>query len=349
MYEKRLVRIKERLEEQNCQAFIIKQDSNIRYLCCSHLPFPVLSYLVITKRDSPIGIVSSLEELRARDQCYVKKLFSFADYPGIESCGKKAEVVLKKVLRARKILKILVDTKIRIKGVNMKVDNFVNKLRESKEEQELENIKRACRLVSKASKKLEEFVKEGDTELEVANELDYYIRSLGAQSNSFPTIIASGKHSCYSHHHPTNKKIKLNEIVICDFGAMYEGYCSDITRTLFLGTPKEDFLEVYDLVKEAEEEAIKMIKPGIKINDVDLSIRNFFKEYGYDKYFVHSTGHGIGLEVHEAPRIACTNKNKIKIGNVFTVEPGIYIPKKFGVRIEDVVAVEKKCARVLTR
>ncbi|MDI6855887.1 MAG: aminopeptidase P family protein [Candidatus Thermoplasmatota archaeon] len=349
VYEKRLARIQERLEEQGSQAFIIKNEGNIRYLCCSHLPYPVVSYLVITEKDSPIGIAASLEELRARDQSSVKELFSFADHPGIKADGKKAEEVLKKVLAERKISNALVDTKMAVKGVRTKTDNFISKLREKKDVQELENIKKACRLASRACKKLEDFVEDGRTELQIANELDYYVRSLGAQANSFPTIIASGKHSCYSHHHPTNKKIKCNESVVCDFGAMYKGYCSDITRTVFVGNPPKELLKVYELVREAQLRAIKMTKPGVRFRDIDLSIRNFFKEHNYDRYFVHSAGHGIGLEVHEAPKVSCTNKNKIFQGNVFTLEPGLYIPKKFGVRIEDVVVVEKSGARILTR
>ncbi|MEW6069989.1 MAG: aminopeptidase P family protein [Candidatus Thermoplasmatota archaeon] len=349
MYDRRWSKLKQRLEERGCDAFIIKQEGNIRYLSCSHLPFPALSYLVITKKDSPIGIVASLERLRARDECAVKELYSFSDYPGVKGSGRKAEDVLKKILNAGKITKVLADTKIGIKGVKVKTDNFASKLRMKKDEQELENIKKACKFALKCADKLQDFVKEGRSELEIANELDYYIRGLGAQLTPFHTIIASGRHSCYSHHHPTDKKIKRNEAVICDFGAMYKGYCSDLTRTVWLGNPKEEGLKVYELVKEAQAMAIKMIKPEVRFRDIDLSIRNFFKKHNYDKYFVHSTGHGIGLEVHEAPKVTCTNKAKIEVGNVFTIEPALYIPKKFGVRIEDVVVVERKGARILTR
>lgn len=350
MYEKRWARIKERLEESGREAFIIKQEGNLRYVCCSHIPsFPPVSHVVIPKKGTPVAIAPSLELLRARAQVFIKKVFSFCEYPGVISDGRKAEELLAKNLKARKIKNVLADARVRIKGVGVKQDSFVLKLRERKNRLEIKNLERACALAKKGAKIIEELVEEGKTELQVANELDFKLRSLGAQGLAFPTIIASGRNSSFSHHNPTNKKIKFGEPVICDFGARYKGYCSDCTRTVFVGNPNKEYLKVYELVSEAQARAIKLIKPGVKFRDIDLSIRNFFKDYRYDKYFVHSAGHGIGLEVHEEPRVACTNKSKIEVGNVFTLEPGLYMPKKFGVRIEDVVVVERRGARVLTR
>jgi Xaa-Pro aminopeptidase len=349
MYEKRLRKLRAKLELEGYHAFVLKQEANIRYLCCTEIPFAILTYLIVPRKGSCMGLVASLEKFRAKAACKLKELFSFSDLPWIESDAKNADILLAKVLASRKITKVLADSKMKIKGVKVKPDELLSELRKRKDSLELVNIEKACRIVSKAEKKLKEFIVEGITELEAANELDYYLRKLGAQAMAFPTIIASGKHSCYSHHHPTSKKIKTNIPVICDLGVYWKGYCSDFTRTIFLGKVDEKISKIYTAVKAAQQAVIKLVKPGLKFKALDLEARKIIKEYGYEKYFVHSTGHGIGLEVHEKPRIASTTNEKIEIGNVFTIEPGIYIPGKFGVRIEDVVIVEKSGARVLTR
>lgn len=349
MYEKRWRKIKALLEEKNFDAYVVKQEGNVRYLCCSHIPsFPLVSYVIIPKKGAPLAVAPSLEEFRAREECAIDEIYIFSEYPGIKCDGIKVDALVTKILKNKKLSKVLTDVKQKLSGIYVKEDNFVFKMREVKCPEEIKKIKKACRIASSGSKILDDIVKEGKTELEVANELDFYIRKKGAQCMAFPTIMASGRNSAYSHHDNSAKKINSGDSVICDFGAYYQGYCSDITRTVLVGNVTEQLQDIYNIVLEGKERATKMVKDGEKFKNIDLFIRNFFKKYRYDKYFVHSTGHGVGLEIHEAPKVSCTNKDKILQGNVFTIEPGIYVPKKFGVRIEDVVLVAEHGAKILT-
>ncbi|MBU4190239.1 MAG: aminopeptidase P family protein [Candidatus Thermoplasmatota archaeon] len=348
MYEKRWRKIKEKIDDENFDAFVVRDNGNIRYLCCSDVPsFPLVSCVVIPRKGKNIAIASSLEEFRARDKCAIKNLRIFCPYPGIKSDGKNLDGVLGNVLKKINAKKILSDTRQKIKNVKLRQDDFVFKMRMKKDKEEIRRIRKACMIADYGAKILGEIIDERKTELQVANELDCALRGKGAQCNSFPTIIASGRNSSYSHHDNTNKKLG-NGMVICDFGVYYEGYCSDITRTMPVGNVSEKMIDVYNLVLEAQEKAIKKIKVGKKFAEIDKLIREIFREYGYDRYFVHSTGHGIGLEVHEKPGVACNAKGRIEKGNVFTVEPGIYLPKKFGVRIEDDLLVGEN-VEVLTK
>ena len=347
MYEKRWRKIKEKIDDENFDAFVVRNEGNIRYLCCSDIPsFPLASCVIIPRKGKNIAVASSLEEFRARDKCTIKNLKVFCPYPNIKNDGKNLDGVLKNVLKKINANKIMVDTKQKIKDVKAKQDDFIFNMRMKKDKEEIRRIRKACRIADYGANILEEIIDENKTEIQVANELDYALRQK-AQCNSFQTIIASGKNSSYSHHDNINKKLG-NGMMICDFGVYYDGYCSDITRTFPVGNVSEEMIDVYNIVLEAQEKAIKNVRVGKKISEIDKLIREIFKEYGHERYFVHSTGHGIGLEVHEKPRIACNVKGRIEKGNVFTVEPGIYLPKKFGVRIEDDILVGKN-AEVLTK
>ena len=348
MYEKRWRKIKEKIDNEKLDAFVIRDNGNIRYLCCSDIPsFPLVSCVIIPRKGKNIAIASSLEEFRAKDKCDIKNLKIFCPYPGIKNDGKKLDEVLENVLKKINAKKVLSDTKQKIKNVKSKQDNFIFNMRMKKDKEEIMRIRKACRIADYGAKILmNEIIDENKTEKQVANELDYVLRQK-SQCNSFPTIIASGKNSSYSHHDNTNKKLG-NGMVICDFGVYYDGYCSDMTRTLPVGNVSEERINVYNIVVEAQEKAIKKIKIGEKFSEIDKLIREIFKEYGYDRFFVHSTGHGIGLEIHEKPWVSYSVKGRIESGNVFTVEPGIYLPKKFGVRIEDDILVGEN-VEVLTK
>ena len=236
--------------------------------------------------------------------------------------------------------KILCDVEAKFNGVSTTKDTFIEKIRSQKDSEELQNLRKAAELVDYGAKVLEdEILVEGKTEAEVAVELDYAVRSRGAQAMSFCSIIATGEHSSFPHHTPTNKVISEGDVVLCDFGAVYQGYCSDLTRTFPIGSVSEDLMQVYEAVLEAQKEAIRAIKLGEKVNVIEHKARCVLKEYGYADNFIHAIGHGIGLELHEAPLISLYSTDKIEKGNVFTVEPGVYIKGKGGVRIEDDVYV----------
>jgi Xaa-Pro aminopeptidase len=186
------------------------------------------------------------------------------------------------------------------------------------------------------------------TENAVAAELEYRARLWGAEAMSFPTIVASGPRSAFPHGTASEAKLPRRGFVTLDFGVILNGYCSDMTRTVHLGraTPRER--EAYDAVLTAQENAVAAVAAGVKAGDVDEAARSVLREAKLDEYFTHSTGHGVGLEIHESPRIAMTQQALLTRGMVITIEPGIYIPGAFGLRIEDTVVVERRGCRVLT-
>ena len=179
------------------------------------------------------------------------------------------------------------------------------------------------------------------TEREVALELEFYMRKNGASGTSFDTIVASGKRSSMPHGVAMDKVIGIGDFVTIDFGCRLDGYCSDMTRTLLIGKCSDRQREIYDTVLKAQKAAIAAIKPGVKCSEIDAVARNIIKEAGYGDNFGHSLGHSVGIEIHEKPNFAPKSCDIVEIGNVRTVEPGIYIEGFGGVRIEDVIAVSE--------
>lgn len=188
----------------------------------------------------------------------------------------------------------------------------------------------------------------GQKEKEIANWIEQELKKHGARP-AFRIIVASGKRSAKPHGFATNKKIKKGDLVVIDFGAVYNGYCSDITRTFIVGKPTKKQKRIFNIVKEAQRRAIKAVRAGIRCCDVDHAARQYIEKKGYGKYFIHGTGHGIGRKVHEPPKISKGNRNKLKAGMVITIEPGIYIKGWGGVRVEDMVLVTEQGGRVLTK
>ncbi|MDH5806343.1 MAG: Xaa-Pro peptidase family protein [Candidatus Methanomethylicaceae archaeon] len=228
------------------------------------------------------------------------------------------------------------------------ISDYIEKMREIKDDKEVQIIKEVQKLTEKALYEAIQNFSENMSELELAAELEYFVRKLGAETYAFDTIVASGYRSAYPHGLPSKKRVKKGEGVIIDIGARFCGYCSDITRTIFFGNPTKKMMEVYEAVLNAQEEAIKVVKPGMKCKDLDEIARNVLKEYGYDEYFIHGLGHGIGISVHEPPYINRKGEEEIKIGNVITIEPGVYIPKIGGVRIEDIILITEGGCKNLT-
>jgi Xaa-Pro aminopeptidase len=274
----------------------------------------------------------------------------WGNLPGKKADGKKSSVVLKKVLREIGAKKALADKAVEgVKGVRFKTSGIVEKLRSIKSEEELALIRRAARIADMGAGELGRILSGKTTELEAANELDHFLRDKGGvQGLAFQTIIAAGPHSAYPHHDNARYPVK-NRSVICDFGVYVEGYCSDITRTVLNGKVDERLAEAYDGVRAAVVAGTKLVRPGKPIRTVDLACREVLRERGLDGYFVHSTGHGIGLEVHESPTAGPKSKDIMRKGMVFTIEPGVYIPGLGGIRIENDVLVTANGAEVLTK
>ena len=226
-------------------------------------------------------------------------------------------------------------------------ENIIEKQRMIKDEEEIEKLTKACKITDDCFEYLTKFIKVGQTEKEIALEIEKYFRLNGAEGVSFEPIVASGKNSSKPHAHPTDKKIDLGDVITLDFGCKYEGYCSDMTRTIFVGYIPEEVKKVYDLVLKNQLQTKKELKDGANIKTISKMVENDFKLNGYD--FIHALGHGVGLDIHEIPVISSRNDKSLKENMVITNEPGIYIPGKFGVRIEDTVLVGKEASKNLTK
>jgi len=221
-------------------------------------------------------------------------------------------------------------------------------LREVKDAGEIETMRRAALLGCALYDRMLGFIAPGMTESEVAAELEHAARLAGAEAMSFETIVASGERSSLPHGRASAARLPRRGFVTLDFGVVVGGYCSDMTRTLRLGKATQEEFDVYHAVLEAQEAAVAAIAPGVTVGDVDEAARSILRREKLDTYFSHSTGHGVGLEIHEGPRVATEQKETLKRGMVITVEPGVYIPGRFGVRIEDMVLVTATGGEILT-
>lgn len=216
---------------------------------------------------------------------------------------------------------------------------ILNRLRAVKTEEELARIRRAEAIGDMAFQKILEELRPGMTELEVAARLEYHMREAGTAKNSFDTIVASGLHSAMPHAIPSEKKIEKGDFVTMDFGCIYEGYCSDMTRTVVVGKANEKQKEIYNTVLKAQLAAIEAVRPGRKGSEVDAVARSIIEDAGYGEYFGHGLGHSVGLLIHENPSLSPKCHVVLQENVIETVEPGIYVPGFGGVRIEDLVCV----------
>lgn len=229
------------------------------------------------------------------------------------------------------------------------LSSTLEKMRIIKDADEIKKIETAQRIAEAAFSKLITAIRPGMTEKQVASVLNFYMMDLGADGISFDTIAASGINSACPHAVPTDKPIQNGEFLTLDFGAIVDGYHSDMTRTVVIGKPDEDMKKVYDAVWGAQMDAIKAVHADITGKLVDNVARSTLDAWGFEKYFTHGLGHGVGLEIHEAPTVSAKSPYTLHEGMVITIEPGVYIPHRFGVRIEDMVVVTTDSCNVITK
>jgi Xaa-Pro aminopeptidase len=231
----------------------------------------------------------------------------------------------------------------------LSLPNLVSYLRSVKDKSEIELIRQAVRIADDAFTEVLQTIEIGQTEAEIGLALEFSMRRAGASGGSFEFIVASGFRSAMPHGVASLKQIKFGELLTMDFGAIYKGYCSDITRTVFLGEPEDKHREVYEIVLAAQRAGIKAVAPGRTGKEVDAVARNLITEAGYGDYFGHGLGHSVGLAIHEGPNLNIREERLLEPGMVITVEPGIYIQDWGGVRIEDIVLVTENGCEVLTQ
>ena len=227
---------------------------------------------------------------------------------------------------------------------------ITNKLRELKDEDEIESLEHSAEIPDKVVEDVRESKEKfiGETEVFLESFIQDKMEEYGSEGEAFPTMVASGSNSAKPHHTPGDREIKSGEPVMLDFGGKVDGYVADQTRTIILdGEPNEKFRDVFETVKEAQEEAIEKVRPGVSIGEIDETARKILRREGLEEDFPHKIGHGVGLEIHEDPVLRPESSEKVQEGMVFSIEPGVYIEDEFGVRIEDVVLVESDGVRRL--
>ncbi len=343
-----LDKIQERLKKEEFDAILITNLKNIRYLT----NFSGSTAVLLIKPEKSYILVDSRYLEQAKNEVIDAE-------PILVNSGKTSLDYIKEKKEKEKWKKLgfegnYISYNDWLKWKNVfsdcefvSLNGWVENLRVIKTEEEIKNIRKALEIAEMAFKKTLELIKPGVKEKDIAIELEYQMVKLGAEKPAFDTIVASGWRSALPHGRASSKEILPQEFVVIDFGALYNGYHSDITRTLFLGNPSEEELLIYNIVLEAQNRAEELIKEGISIELVDKSARDIIQENGFGEYFGHGLGHGVGLDIHEDPRLTPKGEGTLKENMVITVEPGIYIPKKFGIRIEDLVVVKKEKGEIL--
>lgn len=342
-FEDRRERVLESVLKEN-QAFLVTNLRNIRYLTGFTGSFALL---LLSKRRSFLHVDFRYVEQAKRETEIEVLEFRDSWLDNLRSFLVKNSI--KKLLFESTCTYQFYKTLSKLKGIELKPkDGLIEKSRAIKSEKEIDYIREAVRRAERAFLKIKPSIKEGVTERDIANLLEYEIKREGSQTLPFPVIVASGENSSMPHWRSSERRLKRGDFVIIDWGAEFEGYYSDMTRTFIIGEASEKQIEIYNIVNRAREVAINSIKAGVKAKEIDSEARNLIKQSGYAKNFGHGTGHGVGLDVHEFPRINTKSKEVISPGMVFTVEPGIYIEGFGGVRVEDMVFVGKDFFEVLT-
>lgn len=263
---------------------------------------------------------------------------------GVERCGFDAERTTVAMLAS---MKAAVGARFRGR-MFQPTKSLIAGLREIKDQEEITALRSAAELGCRLFEEAVRSMASGTTEMQVALALEFKARLGGAEAMSFETIVAAGKRSALPHGHASSAKLPRSGFVTLDFGVVVGGYCSDMTRTVHLGEVGSEERDVYDSVLEAQQMAIASVKPGVMAGAIDEAARSVLRRDKLDKFFVHSTGHGVGLEIHEGPRLAAKQTQLLEKGMVVTIEPGVYLPGRFGVRIEDMVLVTARGGEVLT-
>ena len=329
----------------NVESVLITSDINRRYFtgmkssAGTVLAFRNKAYLLIDFRyiEKARETVKTAEVIETKE--LYKEISALLRQEGVKNLAIEAmDVTVSRLNVMKKHLKCvdIIETDV--------LSNSINKLRMIKDEEEMEYIRKAQEIAESAFDDILGFIKEGVTEREIALELDRLMLEKGAEGISFDTIALAGENTSMPHGVPSDKKVKKGEFVLMDFGAVYNGYHSDMTRTVCVGTPDEEMEKIYNIVLTAQEKAIAAAKAGISGKELDGIARRHICDAGYGEYFGHSLGHGVGLEIHEQPNAAPSYEKNLEKGTVITIEPGIYIAGKFGVRIEDfVILTENGC------
>jgi len=344
----RLKKLFARLKPAGLDGLLLNVPANISYL----LQYLSRDSYLLASPDGLIYITDSRYTSEARQ--HLTGMADIRTYKGnlFETIGGScADLGIKRLGFEERFLPYAEFHKIKekLRGVQLLVGGgHVETLRQIKDAGELAKIRAAVTITLQALDFIQDFLQPGIRELEVAAELERFIRYAGAQQASFETIVAFGPNAAYPHHVTGSRKLQTGEMALIDMGVDYAGYKSDLTRTFILDRITLLARKVYDVVKKAQTRAIRAIRPGVRASILDGIARRYIAKHGFGRYFGHNLGHGVGLTIHEAPSLSPQSNILMEPGMVFTVEPGIYLPGKVGVRIEDMVRVTEKGAQVIS-
>jgi len=348
MMETRLQLLRKKLAANKVEAFLVNKPENYRYLTGFTGSNAIL---VITEKRAVL-----VTDFRYFEQAEKEAVGCQVVMGKDGLLGKLAEVVAETGLKRIGIesdfvtLKTHQDYLARLKEVELKpLGNMVEGLRIVKSEEEIARIKQAAHLADQAYEHILPLIRPGVTEQELALELEFFLRRSGAEKVGFDLVVASGERSAMPHALASSKKVKSGEFVLIDLGAVWQGYHSDLSRTVIIGKATEKQHQIYQIVQIAQKTALESIRPGIRGLEADWFARDYITSQGYGENFGHGLGHGLGLEIHEAPRLAPTVEEELAVDMVFTVEPAIYLTGFGGVRIEDTVVLREGGVEVLTR
>ncbi len=351
-FRKRQKKLQEYLSTRRFDALLISHLPNIRYLC----GFTGSAGLLLVEEAGSVFFTDVRYDTQAHEEVKTAKVV-IARKGLLVSLGEWMKARRKRLrgwtigIEAEHLSvaekKRLIQEKL--SGIRVAdAPSVVERARMVKDSDELDRIRAAVALGAKLFGRALEVLRPGVKETEVAGEMEFAARRAGAEEMSFPMIIASGARSALPHGRASAQPIAPGGFVVCDFGVILEGYCSDQTRTVWIGSVPTEARQVYEAVLESQQAAIEAVRPGIAVGAVDEAARKVLRKAGLGRYFTHSTGHGVGLEIHEAPRVAQAQKEILQPGMVITIEPGVYFPGKWGVRIEDMVAVTPNGCEILT-
>ncbi|EMF0500006.1 TPA: M24 family metallopeptidase [Enterococcus hirae] len=342
----RVEKLRKKMQEENLDSFLITSPYNLRYLT----NFTGTTGLAVISLEKAFFITDFryTEQAAAQAQGFeiiknvgpiFEEVADLVQKEGLRELGFEETTVS---FLEYSVLEEIIDAQL------IPISGMIEELREIKDEEEIAIIEKACSIADLAYDHILKMIQPGMTEIEVANQLDFYMRSLGASGVSFETIVASGLRSAMPHGVASKKIIEQGDLITIDFGCYYEGYVSDMTRTFAIGDPGEQLKEIYQIVLEAQLAVLEVAKPGVTGKQLDAVARDYITKHGYGEAFGHSTGHGIGLEIHEGPNVSVRAEKQFVPGNIITDEPGIYLPGIGGVRIEDDLLITSDGNRVLT-
>jgi Xaa-Pro aminopeptidase len=351
LYKKRLKQLRKTMVQKQLEAIIISKPENQFYLS----GFTGGAGLLFISHEKAIIVTDFRYVEQARSEApdfEIYELFTGNSSPfSMVADLVKEQNISNLVLESHHMtIKNFRELKLQLNEVRIiEISDLIEEMRIVKDRSEIEKIEKAQQITDKTFSHILPYIKPGVKELDIACEIEYYMKKNHAKGPAFDTIVVSGIRSSLPHGLPSDKKLALGDFITLDFGAYYDFYCSDMTRTVFIGKPTEKQKRIYNIVLEAQKKAIHKIKPGLLGKNIDEAARTYIEQNGFGRCFGHSLGHGVGIEIHEFPRLSPKGEGELLPGMVVTVEPGIYIQNYGGVRIEDLVVITTEGCRNLTQ